>query len=65
MSNEERNHLWKEVEEIRTTLETLRPDTYEQPRSLDVDSESRRAKLATLRKELARDMERLHAENSY
>jgi hypothetical protein len=65
MSNEERNHLWKEVEEIRTTLETLRPDRYEQLRSLDVDSESRRAKLATLRKELARDMERLHAENSY
>jgi len=65
MSNEERNHLLKEVEEIRTTLETLRPGMYGQQVTLGADSEAARTRLARLRKELARDMERLHEQNSY
>jgi len=65
MANEERDHLLKEIEEIRTTIETLRPGMYEQQIELGTESELRRSKLTSLRKELARDMELLHADHSY
>jgi hypothetical protein len=65
MANEERDHLLKEIDEIRTRIETLRPGMYEQQIELGAESELRRSKLTRLRKELARDMELLHADHSY
>jgi hypothetical protein len=38
---------------------------YEQQIELGAESELRRSKLTSLRKELARDMELLHADHSY
>jgi predicted nucleic acid-binding Zn-ribbon protein len=64
MANKERDHLLKEIEEIRSSIQTLQPELYEQQRRLGVESESRRAELKSLRKELAHDMELLHDENS-
>jgi hypothetical protein len=65
MANEERDQLLKEIEEIRTTIEILRPGMYEQQTKLGAEFELRRSKLTRLRKKLARDMELLHAKNSY
>lgn len=58
MSHEERTHLLHEIEEIRTTIERLQPEVYQQEAA---GSESRRPLLVALRKDLARDMEQLHA----
>jgi hypothetical protein len=58
MSHDERTHLLKEIEEIRTTIERLQPEVYHQEAS---GAESRRPLLVALRKDLARDMEQLHA----
>jgi hypothetical protein len=58
MSHEERTHLLNEIEEIRTSIERLQPAVY----SLEATGEqSGRAVLIALRKDLARDMEQLHA----
>jgi predicted nucleic acid-binding Zn-ribbon protein len=61
MSHEERNSLLNEIEEIRTTIEKLQPEVHQQETMFGRGSVSSRAQLATLRKELARDMEQLHA----
>ncbi|MBS1804407.1 MAG: hypothetical protein JST28_13655 [Acidobacteria bacterium] len=58
MSNEERTHLLHEIEEIRETLERLQPEVYSQEAT---GAESRRPLLIALRKDLARDMDQLHA----
>ena len=58
MSHEERTHLLNEIEEIRSTIERLQPEVYQQEAT---GAESRRLLLVTLRKDLARDMEQLHA----
>jgi hypothetical protein len=58
MSHEERTRLLNEIEEIRTTIERLQPEVYQQEAT---GSESRRPLLVALRKDLARDMEQLHA----
>lgn len=58
MSHEERTHLLNEIEEIRVTIERLQPEVYRQEAT---GSESRRPLLVALRKDLARDMEQLHA----
>ena len=58
MSHEERTHLLNEIEEIRTTIERLQPEVYKQEAT---GTESRRPLLVALRKDLARDMEQLHA----
>ena len=58
MSHEERNNLLSEIEEIRSTIERLQPDALEKEMH---GAESGRAQLKALRKELARDMEQLHA----
>jgi len=59
MSHEERTHLLNEIEEIRTTIERLQPEVYQQEAK---GSESLRPLLVALRKDLARDMEQLHGE---
>jgi len=61
MSHEERVNLLREIEEIRSTIEKLQPGVYQQEVSLGRGSDCTRAQLAALRKELARDMEQLHA----
>lgn len=58
MSHEERTHLLNEIEEIRKTIERLQPEVYRQEAT---GTESRRPLLVALRKDLARDMEQLHA----
>ncbi|WP_109486361.1 hypothetical protein [Occallatibacter savannae] len=58
MSHEERTHLLHEIEEIRTTIERLQPEVYRQEAT---GTDSRRPLLVALRKDLARDMEQLHA----
>ena len=59
MPKEERDHLLQEIEEIRTIIDNLQPQTYGELTLRDAD-ESSRARLSTLRKALARDMELLH-----
>jgi hypothetical protein len=54
MPKEEREQLMREVEELRSDIESLQPAARAQ------EAESSRALLSTLRKALARDMERLH-----
>ena len=54
MSNQEREHLLEEIDEIRTNIQKLEPEVYE------LGLETSHAQLTSLRKELARDMERLH-----
>jgi|KBSMisStaDraftv2_1062788.scaffolds.fasta_scaffold02569_8 SMC interacting uncharacterized protein involved in chromosome segregation len=61
MSHEERVKLLREIEEIRSTIEELQPEVHQQERSLGRGSDWTRTQLAALRKELARDMEQLHA----
>ena len=61
MSREERNNLLTEIEEIRATIERLQPVVREQEARSGMEGDDRRAKLAALRKHLARDMEQLHA----
>jgi hypothetical protein len=61
MSHEERTHLLTEIEEIRKTIEKLEPEVHDHERSFGPVLESSRAQLTALRKELARDMEQLHA----
>ena len=56
MPKEEREHLLREVEDIRLTIEKLQPVMREQ------SAESGRAVLTKLRKVLARDMELLHTQ---
>jgi hypothetical protein len=58
MSHEERTHLLNEIEEIRGNIERLQPEVYQQEAT---GTESRRPLLIALRKDLARDMEQLHA----
>jgi len=58
MSHEERTHLLNEIEEIRTRIERLQPEVYKQEAT---GAESRRPLLIALRKDLARDMDQLHA----
>jgi hypothetical protein len=58
MSHEERARLLNEIEAIRRTIERLQPEVYDQEAT---GIESRRALLVALRKDLARDMEQLHA----
>ena len=58
MSHEERNDLLIEIEEIRATIERLQPEVYAQEAA---GAQSDRARLVALRKELARDVEQLHA----
>jgi hypothetical protein len=58
MSHEERTHLLNEIEEIRSNIERLQPEVYQQELT---GAESRRPLLIALRKDLARDMEQLHA----
>ena len=57
MSHEDRNHLLIEIEEIRAMIERLQPEVYAQEAA---GSESNRAQLVALRKDLARDVEQLH-----
>ena len=54
MPKEEREQLMREVEELRSDIESLQPAARAQ------EAESSRALLSTLRTALARDMERLH-----
>jgi hypothetical protein len=54
MPREERDQLMQEVEELRTTIEKLHPVACAQ------QADGSRVLIAQLRKELARDMERLH-----
>ena len=61
MSHEERTNLVAEIEEIRTTIEKLQPELHRQERLFGRALESSRAQLTALRKELARDIEQLHA----
>lgn len=61
MENNERDHLLKEIEAIRTDIERLQPEVYKQQARLDAEVESSQSRLKTLRKELARDMDLLHA----
>lgn len=61
MSHEERTNLLNEIEEIRTSIERLQPGLHQQETRFGQESESSRAQLKALRKELARDMEQLHA----
>jgi hypothetical protein len=58
MSHEERNELLIEIEEIRATIERLQPQVYAQEAA---GAESDRPHLVALRKDLARDVEQLHA----
>jgi hypothetical protein len=58
MSHEERNVLLIEIEEIRATIEKLQPEVYAQEAA---GAKSDRARLVALRKDLARDVEQLHA----
>lgn len=58
MSHEERTHLIEEIEEIRSTIERVQAEVYSQETG---DELSRRALLIALRKDLARDMDQLHA----
>jgi len=60
MSDEERTNLVKKIEEIRTNIDILQPE-YEQQVRLGAEEGSSRATLMTLRRELARDMDALHA----
>src|SRR3569833_888821 len=57
MSHEERTNLLHEIEEIRTQIERLQPEVYQQEAT---GTESRRPLLVALRKELARDKEQQH-----
>ena len=57
MSQEDRAHLLSEIEEIRTTIEELEPEVYQQEAR---GVETSRSRLLALRKHLARDMEQLH-----
>lgn len=59
MPKEERDHLLQEIEQIRTTIENLQPYAYSEL-TLAETPESSRARLSSLRKALARDMELLH-----
>ena len=59
MPKEVRDHLLKEIEEIRTIIDNLQPQSYGELTLRDA-SDSSRARLATLRKVLAHDMELLH-----
>ncbi len=59
MPKEVRDHLLKEIEEIRNIIDNLQPQTYGELTFRDA-SDNSRARLATLRKVLARDMELLH-----
>jgi hypothetical protein len=61
MSHEERTSLLTEIEEIRTTIDKLQPEVHQQEMLFARGLESSRAHLIALRKELARDMEQLHA----
>ena len=58
MSPDERTRLLNEIEAIRTTIERLQPEVYDQEAT---GNQSRRTLLIALRKDLARDMEQLHA----
>lgn len=58
MSHEERTNLLNEIEEIRSTIELFQPEV----NKLEAGgAEGGRALLVALRKDLARDMEQLHA----
>jgi len=61
MSHEERSNLLTEIEELRMTIERLQPEVRRQEILFGCGLESSRAQLTALRKELARDMEQLHA----
>jgi hypothetical protein len=61
MSYEERNSLLNEIEEIKTTIETLQPVVQEQETRFGEEPDNRRSQFIALRKHLARDMELLHA----
>jgi hypothetical protein len=58
MSSEERIELLIEIEEIIATIERLQPEVYAQEAA---GARSDRARLVALRKDLARDVEQLHA----
>jgi hypothetical protein len=64
MSHEERINLLSEIDKIRSTIETLeklQSAVCRRPSWFGSGSETSRTQLAALRKELARDMEQLHA----
>lgn len=61
MPHEERTNLLTEIEEIRATIEKLLPEVHRQEMLFGRGLESSRAQLTALRKELARDIEQLHA----
>ena len=61
MPKEERDHLLQEVEQIMELIEVLQPIINEEPVGPGAGVESSRARIRTLRKVLARDMELLHA----
>lgn len=64
MSPDERINLLSEIEKIRSTIETLeklQSEVRQQQSWFGGGSDSSRTQLVALRKELARDMEQLHA----
>ncbi len=61
MSDEERRNLLSEIEEVRMRIESLEPELHNQEKLFGRGFQDDRARLAALRKELARDMEQLHA----
>lgn len=60
MPKDERDQLLKEIDAIRTDIERLQPRVYEEQERFTAGRESSQAKLLSLRKALARDMELLH-----
>ena len=64
MSHDERINLLSEIEKIRSTIETLerlQSEVRQQQSWFGDGSDNSRTQLVALRKELARDMEQLHA----
>ena len=64
MTNEERDDLLNEIEQIRTSIERLEPEIHDQEARFASAVENSRATLIALRKDLARDMERLHEDRT-
>jgi hypothetical protein len=64
MSYGERDNLLSEISEIRKNIERLQSEVNEHVSGRGPGNDSSRAKLTELRKDLARDMEQLHRQNS-
>lgn len=64
MSDEDLKDLLSEIEEILMGIESLQPELHEQDAQFGSGQEATRAKLTALRRTLARDMERLHADGN-